>query len=251
VDDKTLSALGMNAGERKIYRALFKMREASPTQLAKSTGIQRTTAYSIVQGLAQKGFLVENPSKRPRTYTIAQSADIDTVLKEDRKRLELRETVLKQFAGELSRAAAEDSYPVPSIRFIGEDKMQEYLNKEPWTVTARKGDSTWWGFQDHTYVENFLPVIERFWKKHPSHVKLKLLSNRGAEAIEEKLKWRYPERQIKVWNRATNFVSSTWVVGEYVILVNTRRRPFYMFEIHDETLANDLREVFKNLWPLV
>jgi DNA-binding MarR family transcriptional regulator len=251
VDDKTLSALGMSAGERKIYRALFKMREASPAQLAKTSGIRRTTAYSIVQGLAQKGFLVENPSKRPRTYTIAQSADIDTVLKEGRKRLELREKVLTQFAAELSRAAAEDSYPVPLIRFVGEDKMQEYLNKEPWTATSHKTDSTWWGFQDHTYVEEFLPVIERFWRKHPKKIHLKLLSNRGAEDIEKKLKWRYPNRQIKVWNRATNFVSSTWVVGDYVVIVNTRRRPFYFFEIHDEVLAHDLREVFKNLWLLV
>src|SRR3989344_1779222 len=111
MNDKTLASLGMNAGEVKIYKALFKMREASPAELAKASGIRRTTTYSIVHGLVQKGFLVENSAKRPRTFTISQSTDIDKVLAEDRRRLAIREKVLKQFASELSRAAAEDTYP--------------------------------------------------------------------------------------------------------------------------------------------
>jgi len=251
MNEKMLSSLGMNAGEIKIYKALFKMREGSPAQLAKSVGIRRTTAYSIVHGLTERGFLIENPAKRPRTFTIAQSADIDTVLREDRQRLALREKVLRQFASELSRAASEDSYPVPLIRFVGEDKMEKYLYNEPWSKTTYVSDSTWWGFQDHTYVENFPHVIDWFWKKHPNKISLKLLSNQVISETEKKLKWRHPRRQIKYWNKATNFLSSTWVVGDYVILVNTRRHPFYLVEIHDATLANDQREVFKNLWLLV
>jgi len=251
MNEKMLSSLGMNAGEIKIYRSLFKMRESSPAQLAKSVGIRRTTAYSVVHGLVQKGFVVENPSKRPRTFTIAQLTDIDAVLKEDKKRLAAKEKVLKQFASELSRATAEDSYPVPQIRFIGEDKMEKYLGNEPWSKTTHALDSTWWGFQDHTYVENFPHVIDRFWKKHPNKISLKLLSNQVVSETEKKLKWRHPRRQIKYWNKATNFLSSTWIVGDYVVMVNTRRHPFYLVEIHDATLANDMREVFKNLWPLV
>jgi hypothetical protein len=45
-----------------------------------------------------------------------------------------------------------------------------------------------------------------------------------------------------------NFSSSIWVGGEYLIMVVTKNKPFYMFEIHDAALADNMREVFKNTW---
>jgi sugar-specific transcriptional regulator TrmB len=254
MNDRVLSSLGLNAGERKVYQSLFKKREASPSQLAKATGIRRTTAYSIVHALMQQGFLVENPAKRPKTYTIAQSTDIDRVLAEDRKRLAIREKVLKQFTSELSRATAEDSYPVPQIRFVPEEKLEQFLLKQSlgaWDESMMKTDRTYWGFQDHSYVENFSHVIDRYWKKAPKEIQLKMLTNRSIAETEKKLKWRYPRREMKLWDKASNFLSGIWIMGEYVVMVNTRQRPFYLVEIHDATLAHDLREVFKNLWPLV
>ncbi|MFZ2886462.1 MAG: helix-turn-helix domain-containing protein [Minisyncoccia bacterium] len=252
MNDKTLTALGMNAGEIKIYKALFKLREATPPQLAKATSIRRTTVYSIIQGLAEKGFVIENPTRRPRTFTIAQSTDIDAVLKKDREQLVLREKVLRQFASELSRAAADDSYPVPQVRFIEEKKLEKFLNDQAaWNESLRQTDNTWWGFQDHTYVEQFPHVIDRYWKRAPKETILKLLTNQTLLESEKKLKWKYPRRQIKFWKGGRHFLSSIWIVGEYVMMVNTRRHPYYLVEIRDATLANDLREVFKNLWALV
>ena len=251
MDEKLLLSLGLNHKEIKVFRAVLRAGELSPSELGRTVGIKRTTCYSLARGLAEKGFLIENATKRPRTFSVAGAADIESVLKHERARLAEREKALKRFSAELSRASAEERYPVPQIRFVGEEKIARHLEEEKWSESALKGDRTWWGFQDHTYVEQFLPSIDKYWKKHKKNVTLKLLSNAGAEQIEKKLKWRYPERQIKEWKKATHFLSSIWVVGEYVVILNTRRRPFYMYEIHDEVLANDLREVFKNLWPLV
>ncbi len=251
MEDKLLTSLGLNSKEIKLYKAVMKAREVSPAQLARAVGIKRTTCYSLARGLAEKGFLIENSTKRPRTFSLASPADIEDVLSGERKRLVLREKVLKQFASELSRATAGESYPVPSIRFVEEEKLKQFLTKQApvWDGSALRTDSMWWGFQDHTYVDNFSHVIDAYWRRAPKTIVLKLLSNKSL--TEYALKGRHPRRQIKFWDKADNFISTTWIIGDYVVIINTRKHPFYLVEMHDATLAHDMREVFKNLWPLV
>lgn len=252
MDEKLFVSLGLSAKETKLFKAVLKGRELSPAQLAKAVGIKRTTCYSLARGLVEKGFLIEHAAKRPRTFSLSQAADLERTLHEERKRLTEREKTMKRFTDELSRATAEDSYPVPQLRFVEEGKLEHFLNSQSfkWDESMLKADGTCWGFFDPSYLEVFPKVVERYWKKTPKAIMLKMLSNGSGAALEKKMGRKYPRRHIKVWDKA-NFDSAIWVMGEYVLIVNTRRRPFYCTEIHDATLANDLREVFKNLWPLV
>ncbi len=48
----------------------------------------------------------------------------------------------------------------------------------------------------------------------------------------------------------TNFTANTWVCGDYLILISTHQRPFYLIEIHDAMLAYNIRELFKKLWDI-
>src|ERR1700690_613359 len=251
MDEKLLNALGLNAKEIKIFRAVLKMRGVSPAQLAKSVGIKRTTCYSLARGLVEKGLLLENISKRPRTFSLSQPADIEHVLEEDRRRLASREKMLKQFTNELSRATAAESYPVPQIQFVPEEKIEQFLDSQSfkWDESMLKADATCWGFFDPSYLEVFPHVIDKYWKKTHKAIHLKMLSNSSGKPIEAKLARKYPRRMIKVWDKA-HFDSAIWIMGDYILMVNTRRHPFYLTEIHDAMLAHDQREIFKNLWPL-
>ncbi|HEY4487534.1 MAG TPA: helix-turn-helix domain-containing protein [Candidatus Paceibacterota bacterium] len=252
MDEKTFLSLGMNHKEAKLYKALFKLKEAPPTLLGKLIKEKRTTAYSIARGLAEKGFIIENTTKRPQTFTIVQADDIERVLEDDRRQLALKEETLKKFATELSRATADDSYPVPEIRFVEEEKVEQFLTaqSQKWDQSMLQSDGTCWGFFDPSYLEAFPRVIDRYWKRAPQGISLKMFSDRSGMHLEEKIARKYPRRIIKIWDKA-RFDSAIWIMGEFVLMVNTRRHPFYLTEIHDATLAHDLREVFKNLWSLI
>ncbi|HEY4517028.1 MAG TPA: helix-turn-helix domain-containing protein [Candidatus Paceibacterota bacterium] len=251
MDDKLLVALGLHAREAKVYRAVVKAGEIAPAPLAKATGIKRTSAYAIARGLVEKGLLVEDSTKRPRMFLPASPKEIEHIVSEERKRLDTREKLFKQLASDLSQAQSEKTYPVPQIRFVEEDKIERFLYSETpkWIETILNADGTWWGSQDHTFVEHYRKWIDWQWKQEPDLQSVKLLTNKSVPEL--RIKGRYPKRSVKFWNKAANFVSTTWIAGEYLIMVNTRQRPFYLVEIHDATLANDQREVFKNLWPLV
>lgn len=252
MNEGLLTSLGLEGKEAAVYQQILQSGAMTPVAIGKASGIKRTTAYSIARALVEKGFLTEDSTRRPRVFAAATPEEVLSIVDVERKRLDAKEDSLKRLSAELSKLSAKTSYPVPTVRFVEEEKIEAFLRQQSpvWNTSLQETESMWWGFQDHTFVEEYDDWIVWYWKQAWSPIELRLLSNRA----ESELKFGPtigPKRQIKFWGEATNFHSTTWVVGEYVVMINTRSKPFYLVEIHDKLMAHDHREVFKNLWPLV
>jgi len=253
MNDAVLEQLGLKPKEIVIYRAILKTGSISPAALAKTVGIKRTTAYSIARGLVERGLLAEDVGRRPRTFAVAFPKDVLALIDDEKKRLQDKESALKSIAEELSQLVKKSHYPVPTLRFIEEGKIEKFLYQQSlvWDKNILETkETTWWGFQDHTFIEHYGDWIRWYWGQSPQPIDLKLLSNRAESEVKFGAPLA-PRRYIKYWGEANLFRSTLWAIGEYVVMINTRNRPFYLVEIHDELMANDQREVFKNLWPLV
>lgn len=256
MDKSLLELFGLNEKEISIYKAVLTNSSITPLALGKVTGVKRTTAYSIARGLVEKGLLVEDTTRRPRTFVPANPEQVRALINDDKKRLAKREESLKSLANELEKLGAKKSYTVPTVRFIEESKIESFLKQRSsiWDANLVATDTTWWGFQDHTFVEHYGGWIQWYWKQAFEVIDLKLLSNRSPVELKFSAAAN-PEqsrrRQIKFWGEATNFLSTSWAIGDYLVMINTRTRPFYLVEIHDKLMAHDQREVFRNLWPLV
>ena len=108
----------------------------------------------------------------------------------------------------------------------------------------------WWGFQDHNFVMHYEKWIDWYWQTAPAKISLQLLSNQSE--IEKTMQGKkYARRKIKFWSDAKNFTATTWICGDYVIMIITNQRPHYLVEIHDAVLAHNLREVFEGIWGKV
>ncbi len=132
---------------------------------------------------------------------------------------------------------------------INSHKVENFAK---WNNEILKTDATWWGFQDHSLVEHYEKWIDWTWntKEYQNpRIKAHLLSN--ISPIEQKLEKKFSrtKRDIR-FLKGMNFTSSIWVAGDYLVMAVTRQHPFYLFEIHDATLAHNMREVFKKLWLL-
>ena len=253
MDEKLLESLGLNHKEISLYRAILRMGEATPAGLARATGVKRTTAYSMARGLVEKGILLEDATRRPRVFIPATPKDVLGLIGDEKKRLAEKEHVLQGVAEALEKRAAQAKYPVPTLRFIEEGKLDKFLHQEmaKWDKNMLENkEPTWRGFQDHTFVEHYGTWITNYWAQAPIEIDLKLLSNRAESEVKFGAS-ADPRRVIKFWGEAANFLSTTWAIGDYVVMINTRTRPFYLVEIHDKLMAHDHREVFRNLWPLV
>lgn len=251
MDEKLLQSLGLSTSEVKVFKVAMKIKGTTTAQLASMTKIKRTTAYHVAHMLTEKGLLIEDISKRPKIFTPATPEQIEEMIEMENVKQAQRELTLRKVAAELSRATAGDEYNVPRLRFVEEEKLENFFYAEipKWHHSVIKRDSTWWGFQDHTFVDHFPHVIDWYWKKFGDEFSVKLLSNEST--TERSMVGKYHKRHIKHWNKSGNFISTTWIAGDYQIIVNTRHKPFYLVEIFDGTLSNDMREIFKNLWSLI
>jgi predicted transcriptional regulator len=244
--------LGFSDNEALVYEAVLDLRCATPVELAQVTGIKRTTCYHIAQGLCEKGFLYEDVSKRPKKFVLVPPQELKDIIDYERKQLEDREKSIAQFAEKLSQHESKTTYPVPEIRFIEEAKIEEflYMRTSVWIESMAQYDCTWWGFQDSMYVEKFTEYLKWTWTEFPENQQVKLLSDESDSTKGRTLSEKHKKRLIKALPGLTDFRSTIWVSGDYVVFVYCRETPMHAVEIHSQLLARDLRAIFKKMWEM-
>jgi predicted transcriptional regulator len=249
---ETLRGIGLQDKEIKIYLTLLKNGRTTPATLSTLTKINRATVYNLAKGLMGKGIIAEDLSGKTLYLVPLPPTHLRELIEKPKRELEEKEELVKKAIADLSLITADKKYPVPKIRFVEEDQLEDFLydNFVKWQHELAKQEYTWWGIQDHSLVEHYEKWILWTWhtkEYQDPRVGAKLLSNDSS--IEEKMgkKLSRQKRNIR-FVPGMNFTSSVWVAGDYLVMAVTRQHPHYLFEIHDATLAHNMREVFKKLW---
>jgi len=248
--EKVLQQLGLGNKEQTIYKLILERGKVAPALLSRLTKINRTTVYSVAKELKDKGLIVEDIGGKTLYYIPAREHELEKLIKIEKEKTHQKEQSVRELQELLKNTPQSTTYSVPKIRFVDEIDLENYLHESSprWVENQQViKQNTWWGFQDHTFAEVYEDWIDTFWKKAPKEIDLKLFSNKSE--IEEKMKGKdIIRRQIKLWTGTGPFTGTQWVVGEYIILIVTAQKPYYLVEIHDAVMAHNMREVFKKLW---
>ncbi|MCR4274563.1 MAG: hypothetical protein NUW02_00725 [Candidatus Campbellbacteria bacterium] len=247
-----LRELGLNNKEITVYLALLKHGRRTPAALSQLTKINRATVYSVARNLQSKGLIAEDISGHSRFFLPLPPNNLNQLIDRPKRELQEKEDLVRNTIEELYQLASEHEYPVPKIRFVQEGDLEDFLfgNTVRWEKSALEQDGTWWGFQDHSFVEVYEKWIHWSWTtlegKDVRH-RAKIITN--TSEIEKRLQPKYSrEKRDMRFLPGEKFMSTMWVVGEYVIMIATKHHPFYLVEIHDVLLAHNMREMFKKLW---
>lgn len=248
--NETLKNLGLNEKQISVYLTVLQQGKISPANVAKITRINRTTVYSVAKELAEKGYISEDLGGTNSYLVAVPPDDLKYVIQKEEKKLETKKTLLEAAIRDLQSFTKNTKYSIPRITFVQEEDLETYLYKrsDEWHASIMKYDGILWGFQDHTFAENYEKWIDWEWQiGGPKDLRLRLFSNESK--IEEKNKGKgYNRRQIKYWKKGNTFTASVWVHGDYLILVATRERPHYLVEIYDVLLAHNMRVFFQGIW---
>jgi sugar-specific transcriptional regulator TrmB len=244
-----LQQLGFNEKEIKIYLTVLEHGKMAPAQVARLTSINRTTVYAIAKELVAKGVITEDLAGTKSSLIALPPEDLKTLAHKEERELENKKILINQAIQELQSIPKNPDYFIPKITFIYEEDVKDFLYKQTssWNESIMKTDGVYWGFQDPTFVQNFSDWIDWYWIQAPPKLVLKLLTN-DSEFESEVAQRKYERRTIRFWNSVGNFTASTWVNGDYLIMVMTNKHPFYLVQIYDPTLAHNMREVFKGIW---
>lgn len=248
--ENLLKELGFNEKEIQVYLAILKHGKVTPAHIARITGIKRPTVYSTVKELLEKGVIVEDLGEGQSFLLALPPEDLQNVIRRDEQKIEEKKRLVGKAIEELQEFAKKTPYTIPKIQFVYEEDLEKFLYKQAplWNESVLLSDGIWWGFQDVSFVGNYQKWVDWFWSKHaPREVSLKLLSNQS-EIEVEMAKRKYERRVIRYWDKAGKFTATTWVCGDYLILVSTAEHPHYLVQINDKVLAHNMREVFKGIW---
>ncbi len=246
----TLEKIGLNEKEIKLYLTLLKYGKMKPTALAATTKISRPLVYNLAKNLLSKGFISEDISGKITHFTPLPPKSLEKLIDEAKRETKEKELLIRQAINDLSLLTVGKQYPVPKIRLIEEKDIEKFLfdNLTKWQDAILDHDGIWWGFQDHNFVEYYEKWIKSTWEtiqtKNPQY-QTKVFTNDSN--IEQKLKNKYPKRQIRFLAN-NKFTATTWICGEYLIMIMTQEHPFYILEIHDKLIAYNTAEIFKHLW---
>ena len=247
--EKILEKLGLGNKEQIIYKLILERGKIAPALVSKLTKINRTTVYSVAKELKEKGLIVEDLGGKVLYYLPAREGELEKIISREKDALKEKEHSIKELQEFLKNAPQSTAYSVPKIRFVDERDLEPYLYEAlpRWHESMMAHDRTYWGFQDHTFVEHFKHVIDWEWKRAPKEITLHLFTN--SSKAEDKMRGKYADRRfLKFWKGKNAFTGTQWICGEYIILVVTSQKPFYLVEIRDAVLAHNMREVFKRLW---
>lgn len=247
--EKLLNQLGLGNKEQIVYKLILEHGKISPALLSRLAKINRTTVYSVAKELKEKGLIIEDLGGKVLYYLPSRENELQKIIEQEKEKAKNKENSIRELQEFLKNIPESKTYSVPKIRFVDEADLEKYLYEASprWLENQLLVDKTWWGFQDHTFVEKYESWIDWFWKKAPKEIDLKLFSNKSE--IEEKMKGKeIIKRQIRFWKGKNNFTGTQWIVGDYIILIVTQQRPFYLVEINDSVMAHNMRELFKNTW---
>jgi sugar-specific transcriptional regulator TrmB len=250
--NELLKKLGFSEKEILVYLAILENGKISPSRIASITKIKRPTVYAVGKELLKKGVVTEDVSGHGGYFVALPPEHLGSAIKNEERMILEKKKIIKEALVELENIPRSKSYSVPKMRFIDEYNVQDFLYKQTpvWEESmSLTHHSTWWGFQDHTFVENkdYREWIEWYWNRAPKQYNLKLISNDSE--IEKKMQTKKIEqRSIRFWKKDFRFTATTWILGEYVVFIMSKQRPHYLVEIHDAVYAENMRQIFKNIW---
>ena len=247
-----LESLGLTSTEADIYLILQEYQKLSVASMTKLTPIKRTTIYAATDELVKKGLVEIDDTTPQRSYMILPASKLVDHIIAQENNLKDKKKVAKEVQKKIAALPRSSYAPTPKVRIIPKRNIIEFLRNQTsvWEESMKKvGDTTWWGIQDHTFVEQpkYREWITWYWSRASNTFSLKLFSN-DSEVEKEFQKKINPKRLIRFLDGADPISSTLWILGEYVISINTTDNNHYLIQTHDAVLAKNMRQTYRLLW---
>ncbi len=247
------NSLGLSGSEASSYVSMVELGVGSASEIAKLAGVPRSTAYGLIESLVAKGLVSKETSDSKIFFrAIDPKEAIKRLVDLEKESLKQKENSAKEIIEYLTPFFGRAHHLPPKINtFEGKRAIENmlYTYQPKWTESyINIGEDTMWGFQDHTFVDEYKDWHNQSWKRPVRIEKICLFSTK--EGLKQQKKEKIANREIRRMPGNQDFNSSIWVHGEYTIIATTRREPHFALLINDSVISNNFRMVFKTLWEL-
>lgn len=246
-------ALDLDTNEIKTYLTIVENGSMTASQISKIINIPRSTIYGFLDTLVDKGLIFKSAIKSKTCFVALDPKEaFQKYIAIEKEKLLKKEKSIEELSDFLMPYFSRSTNSIPRIKvFEGKKSIESMLKYyEPkWRESYLQiGEDTMWGFQDHTFVDEYKNWHKTSWKFESQREKICLFSTK--EGVRQQKNEKIKNREIRLLPKGYEFKSSIWVHGEYVILGSTRQEPHQVILIYDSIISSNLRTVFKLLWKL-
>lgn len=247
-----LQQAGLNKTEAEIYLTLYEHQRLSPSAITDITGIKRTTIYAAGDELVKKGLANIAYGKNKRFYAVDSTDSLLRYIELQDKEIQNKKDAVRKAISEMNEIPRSKAIVTPKVRVVTEANLEDFLYKQTplWEKSMSESkETTWWGFQDTSFVEytKYQDWILWYWKQAPRKFNLKLLSN-NVDIEKEMKKKRITRRAIRFWEGQSPITGTQWILGDYIVSIVTNVKSPYLIQTHDPIMAHNMRELYKHIW---
>ena len=161
--------LGLNATEVKTLLYLYEVGRSKATSIARKLSLPRSTVYSVLEGLGEKGLVALEGGKGAKSFVANHPSALHRIVDDQKQKLRRAEHAAAELTGTLEPFFRTKNLNMPKLKFFDGNKNVEsmlYENLGQWEQSILAADGVIWGFQDHSFVERYQPWLEHFWKRN-------------------------------------------------------------------------------------
>ena len=232
-----LSSLGLTGSQAAVFFAALELGECSMQELARKSGIKRTSIYNFIDDLKNRGLVIETRKKSKKVYS---AVDPRQLLEIEKMRLMELERTLPELLAIQNKSRAK-----PRVMFY--DNIDGI--KEVYADMLKEGQEIL-AFEDLEHMNIALP--KPFYEYFPAErakrgILFRSILRDSAEAR------RITQNNRRLLRQSKFVTSSDWrteinIYGNKIALMSFRSKIPFCVLIEDQNIAETLRTIWNELW---
>ncbi len=235
----TLKEFGLTSNESRVYLAALELGQTTVQELGKKAKVKRTTVYTTIDGLKQKG-LISQTKQGKKTLFIAESPD-NLVMASEKRYKELKKALPEL------KSIYNLSPTKPKLRFLeGRDGYlsvyENILKEKPEEFLAIASYADFVNHVDDVYEANW---TEQRIKKG---IKLRWLDFETKETKLLQTQGKKTLREIRFLPKGYPFTSTMFLYNDKVIIMSGKQKEFLAVVTENNEFYQMFKQLFEILW---
>ena len=236
---ETLKQLGLSDNETKVYLAALELGQATVQELGKKSGVKRTTVYTAIDGLKEKG-IISQIKKGAKTFLQAESPEILSQMAD--RRAQMFKDSLPELKSIYNIAGAK-----PKVRFYEgqEGYLSVYgniLKEKPKELLAIASYENFKKHIDDQFEESWTQ------KRIKQGVFLRWLDFKTPSVQARVSEGKKGLREIRFLPKEFYFSATMFIYNEKVIMVSGKQKEFLAVVIESAEFSQMQKQLFNLLW---
>jgi HTH-type transcriptional regulator, sugar sensing transcriptional regulator len=237
-----LTGLGLTENESAVYLAALSLGPTTVLKLARTTGIKRTTVYSVVDSLKQQGLMVLEIQGFKQYYAAEHPDKLDRIVDERRAKLK---HALPELAALYNVRGGESFIKyyegLEAIKSVYESLIRDIRPHQDYCIVS---DIAQWVMHDQQYFTKF---IERR-AKLDIHTRLLLTDTPTAQ--EHKVYEQNYHETVKILPKNT-VLSTNMVITPQKVVIHQLTSPLFAIVIENQSIIRMQKECFEIMWNAI